>query len=260
MNVTYRSVEVENTTLRGTFSRPDGNGPHPVVVMHHGFGANRIEAMGLFPQLSRRLTARGIATVAFDRAGHGESDGTFFDTTVSRDIRQAHQVIAAVLAESDFDLSHVHLLGMSMGSIVASVVAAETSLPVRSLTLWSPAAIFHDDAASGNFQGRPVGEQLAAGFLDNNGSRLGTAFFDDARTFDPYARATGFPGQARVISGGADEIVPAHYAERYAEVYSDRGEITIVPGADHLWASVPVRERLMDETVRFITAVSGVAG
>ena len=250
------AVDLDGLALRATRYLPDGDGPHDTVVLHHGFSSNRIEVAGLFPQLARRLAARGIASVAFDRLGHGESDGSFFHTTASGDVRQAHRFLRALLEQPGVQPDRIHLLGMSLGSVVASVVAAETDLAIRSLTLWSPAAIFHDDAAGGNFQGRPIGVAARDGYVDNNGLRLGLGFFEDARGFDPYERARGFDGPVRIISGSIDDVVPSTYAERYRDVYGDAADITIVDGADHLWFSVPVRDVLLDETERFIGVVA----
>ncbi|OUD88476.1 putative lysophospholipase [Clavibacter michiganensis subsp. michiganensis] len=55
----------------------------------HGFGGSRVETTGVFVALARRLAAAGIGVVAYDRAGHGESDGEFLDTTVMGDVADA---------------------------------------------------------------------------------------------------------------------------------------------------------------------------
>ena len=98
---------VEELTLRGTCYLPDapvGAGA-PAAALMHGLGGNRIEGARLFVSLAQALTAQGIAVLAWDRAGHGESDGSFFDTTVSRDVRHTHLVLDAFarLPEVDAD-------------------------------------------------------------------------------------------------------------------------------------------------------------
>lgn len=86
-----------------------------------------------------------MSAVAHDRAGHGESDGEFFDTTAAGDIRTAHRVLEVVRALPDVDGNDVHPLGMSLGAVIASVAAERQSIrPVRSLTMWSTAAVFVD--------------------------------------------------------------------------------------------------------------------
>src|SRR5882672_737780 len=51
---------------------PEGDGPHPVVVMAHGIGA--VKAGGLQP-FAERFRAEGFAAVVFDYRQWGGSDG-----------------------------------------------------------------------------------------------------------------------------------------------------------------------------------------
>ena len=251
-------VTIDDLTLRGVAHLPGGSGPHPTAVLHHGFGSQRTEASRLFVQLSRALNDVGIAAVAGDRAGHGESDGEFFGTTVTRDVRHAHRVLEAVARIDEVDGDDLHLLGMSLGGVVASVVAAETDLPVRSLTLWCPAAVFVDEIRGGTLQGRSLDVVPRQGYFDFNGMRLGPDFLADAVDFDVYGRARGFGGQVRLLHGADDAIVPVRYAQAYADVYGAALVSTVVPGADHLWSGVPLRDLLVAETVHFVSGHSGV--
>ncbi len=248
------NLRIGDLTYRGSAYTPtDGAPVHPTVVLHHGFGSTRLEAFGLFVQLSRALAARGIKAVAFDRAGHGESDGEFFDTTVSGDILSSRAIVRAVRHWPDVDEGNVHLLGMSLGAVVASVVAAEIDVPIASLTLLSPAAVFVDDIRSGTMQGRPIDDMARTGYFDNNSARLGPRFFDDARAFDVYGRAAGFDGPVRIIHGGRDEVVPEGYALRYQNVYGARADVTILPEGDHMWTTVPLREDLLARVIDFLS-------
>ncbi|AUG28355.1 MULTISPECIES: S9 family peptidase [Microbacterium] len=260
-----RLVPFETTvrarTLRGTHYLPDAAAgaarePRPTVVLLHGFGGSRVETTGVFVTLARALVAAGFGVLAFDRAGHGESDGEFFDTTASGDIADTAAVLAALRESPAVDAANLHLVGMSLGSVIAAAVAAEAGGggAIRSLTMWSTAAVFVDDIRSGQIQGR----SLAAldgpdGFFDFLGMRMGPAMRDDALTFDPYARAAGYGGPALLLHGTAD-FVPVSYAERYAaaDVFGERAEVVVVEGADHGWAELPQRDELISRTVSFI--------
>ncbi|KHK96706.1 hypothetical protein LK09_14070 [Microbacterium mangrovi] len=241
--------------LRGAQYLPPGPGPFPTAVLFHGFGASHVEFSSLFVALARRLAAAGVGSVAYDRAGHGESDGEFFDTTVSGDIRHAHEALEAIAGLETVDADDLHLVGQSLGSVVASVVAAGSARPFRSLTMWSTAALFSDEIRGGMLQGRPLDTLYTDGYFDFLGMRLGPAMREDAETFDVYGRASGFAGPVRLLHGTAD-FVPLAYAERYLEVYGDRAELLVVDGADHGWAQVPQRDVLLSRTVEFIEAAS----
>lgn len=244
---------IDGRVLRGAAYVPDGGGSHPTAVLHHGFGGQRTEATRLFVQLARALCAERVAVIAFDRFGHGESDGEFADTTVSRDVVDALVALERVADNDAVDRDDIHLVGLSMGAVIASIVAAESGVPVRSLTMWSVAAVFVDEVREGSLQGRPTADVDDRGYFDFRGLRVGKAFFDDAVGFDVYGRAVGYGGPVRLLHGGRD-FIPAKYAEQYADVYGPDLAYTLVPDADHCWESVPARELLLRETVDFITS------
>ncbi len=192
--------------------------------------------------------------VAFDRAGHGESDGEFFDTTVTRDVEDSVRVLDAVAALPGVDAEDLHLVGMSLGAVVASVVAADRPAGVRSVTMWSTAAVFADEVRGGTLQGRPLDVLDGQGFFDFLGQRLGPALREDARGWDPWARAAGWGGPTLLLHG-TEDFVPLACARRYLDddVLGDRAELVVVEGADHGWAQLPQRDTVVAATVDFTT-------
>lgn len=256
LGVRHLEWDISGRTLRGTAYVPGSEpGTRPTAVLHHGFSGHRIEATRAFVQLSRALTAEGVAVVAFDRAGHGESDGDFFDTTASGDVTDSLQLLEHIAGLGFVDPADLHLLGLSLGGVIASVVAVETDLTIRSLTLWSVAAVFADEIRSGQWHGQSIEGVSSDGYFDLRGMRLGPRFFEDARTFDVYGRARGYDGPVRVLHGDRD-FIPHSYAEAYSEVYGDAMDYTLVPDADHTWESVPARDFVISESVRFIKSHS----
>jgi pimeloyl-ACP methyl ester carboxylesterase len=245
------AVTVRDLVLRGSHYVPEGTAPFPTAVLYHGFGGQRTEASRVFVQLARALLDSAIAVVAIDRAGHGESDGDFADTSVSVDIADALATLDAITVHVDVDPLDLHLIGISLGAVVASVVAAECRHAIRSVTMWSPAALFVDEIQGGHLQGRPIAEVDRQGYFDFRGMRLGQSFFEDARRFDVYGRARGFGGPVRVLHGDRD-FIPASYAEAYANVYGAQMNYTLVTGGDHCWESVPARDLVITETVSFV--------
>jgi pimeloyl-ACP methyl ester carboxylesterase len=186
-----------------------------------------------------------------DRAGHGESDGDFYDTTVSGDIADSLQLLERIVSFDFVDGDDLHLLGLSVGGVIATVVAAVTAQRIRSLTLWSVAAVFADEIRAGKLQGESTESVASQGYFDFHGQRLGARFFDDAKGFDVYGRARGYQGPVRVLHGDLD-FIPHSSAEAYATVYGGAMEYTLVSGADHLWETVPMRDHVIAESVAFI--------
>jgi pimeloyl-ACP methyl ester carboxylesterase len=99
-----------DATLHGTVVTPDTPGPHPALVYVPGRGcADR--GGGLRPL--RWLAERGIAGLAYDNRGAGDSEGSCKTSTIeteSRDIRSALQVLAD---RDDIDTGRVGLWGNS---------------------------------------------------------------------------------------------------------------------------------------------------
>ena len=133
--------------LRGTLSIPSQPGPRPVVVLAHQFRADRT---GWKP-LADLLAARGIATLAMDLRGHGQStlkDGKPLEITddfmgsastvgfdrIQDDIAQA---AAWVRRQPRIDPRRLALAGSSVGAFAALLAAREVH-PLAVLAL-SPA-------------------------------------------------------------------------------------------------------------------------
>ncbi|KGM13682.1 alpha/beta hydrolase family protein [Cellulomonas bogoriensis] len=261
MNLRPLAFTVDGLVLRGSLHLPQepGAGPWPTVVLHHGFGGNRSEGGRAFVDLARALGRAGFAVVSMDRAGHGESDGDFADVSVERDVRDSVELLDRVAGLPEVDPDDLHLMGLSMGAVVASVVAAQTPLPVRSLTFWSVASVFVEEITGGHLQGRPVDGVARDGWFDFYGQRIGPGLFQEVPGFDVYGRARGFTGPVRVLHGDQD-FVPVRCAEAYREVYGQAMDLTVVPGADHGWSTVPMRDLVIRETVEFVTGCARSGG
>jgi pimeloyl-ACP methyl ester carboxylesterase len=102
---------------------PDGPGPHPVVVLAHGFGANHTMALGRYEQ---RFAQSGIGTLAFDYRHLGESEGL---PRQRLSLRRHRQDIAAAIGFArglpGVDGDRVALWGTSLGAMHVLRVAAD---------------------------------------------------------------------------------------------------------------------------------------
>ena len=76
IDVTFQSGGV---TLAGTLFVPDGPGPWPAMVLAHGSGPERRTA---FRPFADRFVRLGIATLAFDKRGCGESGGSWLNASL----------------------------------------------------------------------------------------------------------------------------------------------------------------------------------
>lgn len=72
MRIEPVGFRVGGDVLRGDVYRPEGEFPPPIVVMGHGFGAERRFRL---PAFAERLCAAGLAVLLFDYRGFGDSEG-----------------------------------------------------------------------------------------------------------------------------------------------------------------------------------------
>jgi pimeloyl-ACP methyl ester carboxylesterase len=125
--MTARRVAVNGVGI----SVDDRGAGEPALVLVHGFANSRQDWSDVIAEL-----AAGRRVIAYDQRGHGESSHTGRPDTYKIDwlVRD----LAAVLL--DRRLGPVHLLGSSLGGIVALRFALEHPGAVRSLILVNTAA------------------------------------------------------------------------------------------------------------------------
>jgi pimeloyl-ACP methyl ester carboxylesterase len=115
------------TRCAAWLTRPTAPGPHPVVVLAHGLGANHTMALARYEQ---HFAQAGIATLAFDYRHLGASDGT---PRQRLSLRRHRQDIGAALdyvrGLPDIDARRIALWGTSLGAMhVLRVAAARRDL------------------------------------------------------------------------------------------------------------------------------------
>ncbi len=104
--------------------RPAGEaaGPLPVVVMAHGFTATREESLAPF---AGRFAEAGIATLAFDYRGFGDSAGEERQVlSIGRQLEDVASAIAFVRGLDGIDPARVALWGSSFGGGLTLETAA----------------------------------------------------------------------------------------------------------------------------------------
>lgn len=127
--VTYANPEGGHT-LAGTFTRPEGEGPFPAVILISGSGPqDRNEAlMGHRPflVLSDHLTRAGLAVLRYDDRGVGQSTGDFAAATSWDFASDVEAAVAYLRSRDDVDGARIGLAGHSEGGLIAPMVAAES--------------------------------------------------------------------------------------------------------------------------------------
>ncbi|MHC4201539.1 MAG: alpha/beta hydrolase, partial [Planctomycetota bacterium] len=115
-------------TLRGMVHLPDAQGSSPAIVVFHGFTGNRIGGEFLPVKLSRALAGAGIASLRFDFAGSGESEGEFVDMSPLTELADARSALEFLARQEGVDPGRLGAYGHSLGGMVAAMLLEDVRL------------------------------------------------------------------------------------------------------------------------------------
>lgn len=249
----YVEITSMNYTLRGMMHLPDDiEGKIPFVILFHGFQDDRNEINFVHTELSRKLCEKGIGSVRFDFVGSGESDGTFEDITVSKEVQNGLDILDYVYALPFVDTKRIALHGLSLGGCVASMVAGLSVDKVKALSLWCPALDLIYNMRKKNLCGQDVSDIEEKGYADVEGLRLSVDFYKDCLQLDPYKVAACFNGPVNLVHGDQDITASCDVSKRLKEIYGDKADLLIVSGAEHRFTSVKYRKARMDSALSFL--------
>ena len=206
----------------------------PMVIFCHGFSGTKDGPM--FELIADTLQAHGIASIRFDFNGHGESEGEFKDMTVPNEIEDAKKVVEYV---SDLRyVSSLAIVGHSQGGVVASMTAGQLSEELgkpafKAVALMAPAAVLRDDAIRGSTMGKQYDPFDPGEYVELwGGLKLGGNYIRTAFSLPIYETAAKYQGEALIIHGNADRVVPYTYGERFYQIWP-KSELVIQEYFDH---------------------------
>lgn len=238
--------------IMGTLHIPDGRKNFPGVVLFHGFTGNKIEPHRFFWKISKRLEENGIASLRFDYRGCGESEGEFSDFTIKDYIGDARLAIKRFVNKVKLmDKNNISVIGLSMGGIIASYIAAEFEF-VKKLILISAVAKPAEVFWIGMKNNIPDFElQYKKGIIDVGGNPVSRKFMDVIKRIRPLKKLENFKGKALIIHTDTDETVPVDNAEIYEKVLKNSVKI-IIPGSTHTFNNIEHERIVIEKIIKFI--------
>lgn len=215
--------------LAARLDRPDG-APVAYALFAHCFTCSKdLQAVR---RISRALTDAGIAVLAFDFTGLGQSEGDFEETTFSTTVDDLVDAAAHLAAAHD---APQLLIGHSLGG--AAVLAAAERIPsaravatigapcdpehVRHLFTHAEAAIARDGEAEVSIGGRPFG--------------IRRQFLEDLQSYETMKARIGRLDRALLVfHSPQDETVGIEQARHIYDAARHPKSFVSLDGADHL--------------------------
>jgi alpha/beta superfamily hydrolase len=125
-----------NLNISGTLSIPEqSQGMIPVTVFAPGIENSREST--IIRSVSRALLNCGVASLLLDFTGHGKSEGTISDSTITQQVDDLQNAISWLRADGRFN--PINLYGETTGATVVLRVAAADS-NIRAIVLKTPRA------------------------------------------------------------------------------------------------------------------------
>lgn len=229
----YQDISFQTSdglTLRGWFIPArtlDAKTPRPTVIHFHGNEGNVSQHIGF----SETLPDSGISVLIFDYRSYGKSDSGGCLLTRDKLLEDSRAALAYLRTRADVDQSRIGFLGVSLGGVYASALAAENP-DIKSCALI---------AAFSSWQG--VG-------------------WDHARKLAPVLLSKGLDPRILLanygkrpllfIHGSDDRVVHPRHTTINADAARASGstvQIINVPGAGHndvLWVQPNTQDQLVD--------------
>jgi uncharacterized protein len=135
----------EDVELAGTLTLPEGEGPHPVVVLMSGSGPqDRDESIAgarikPFALIADALTSAGVGVLRYDDRGFAGSTGDHEAATVEDLTGDGRAALDYLSTRADVDQDRLGVLGHSEGAIYAATLAPEDPRVAFAVVLAPPA-------------------------------------------------------------------------------------------------------------------------
>ena len=271
MKYIYESILTKDGELmRGVINTPDDFDrykKYPTVIFFHGFGSDRNGSTGFRNQHSKHLTDRGFVTIRFDFLGCGESEGSFYDMTVSRELREAEAIDDFARMKYFVDKDRLYWIGHSLGGVISTLLAYK--LKPKALILLAPASdmnnkdylkvmaktIFEGEVSGGVSNNKSYDELIRKiEDADIGGMKIHKRFLIDFIPKDIYGAAKKYPRKVLIMRGSEDELVFRDANIKLKEAFP-QAEYFEIEGADHSFKNEEVRNQIFKRSYDFIREI-----
>ncbi|HEX4952857.1 MAG TPA: alpha/beta fold hydrolase [Thermoanaerobaculia bacterium] len=248
----FRLSPATGRPLEGILDLPSGPGPHPTVVICHGFKG--FLEWGFFPPLAELLAQRGFAAVRFNLSGAGMRPGdelvtdpeAFRTNTYTKeleDLLAVLEVLGSAIGPERLDLDRLGLVGHSRGGAASLLAAASDAWRDRVKALVTWAAIARVDRFSEDQMAlwRKIGDFPVANARTGQELALGPAMREEIEARPAHLDLLAAAGRRRapwlIVHGREDESVPFREAGELAGAATGTTQLLAIEGGNHTFGA-----------------------
>ncbi len=253
MNETLRLKSVTGHLLDNQLSWPKTKKlPVPLVILCHGFLAHSRTLF--FPALRRLLISRGYAVFRYDQAGHGLSPGRKSDVTLPRNVKDLRALINLLEKDSRLDLSHLAVIGHSLGGITA-LMAGEVEPRIKRIVAIGSALNFENVVRRLMNKGQMFERDGAVYFRPFKvlpGQRCEKTLWPYAKKFRFDERVKKIKAAVLLIAGGKDKTIPAELARETYNHLAGPKKLVLIKNSNHLFIMPGVQRKMFSEIILWL--------
>ena len=253
MKYLYKSIRAKNNDIiRGVLNTPDNfceNKKYTAIIFFHGLMDDRNGINYMSIQHAKYLTAAGYLVYRFDFRGCGESEGSFFDLTFTRQIEDGQSIYEFVENEEFVDRDKIFIRAHSMGGTVA-IKLAQLKNP-KGLILYAPGSNYSLENSNLIKSLDKLSKSQGLGEKDLGGIKLSAKIVDDSRKYNFLTMAEDYKGKVIMIRGEKDPVIEKESMTLLEKKFSDCKYIEI-ENIGHNFTSYEKRLEMFELTNDFI--------
>ena len=236
------NIDSMGINLVGSLFVPDlPNTEFPALVFCHGLPAQKFDPQAIsnphddsptYPELARRLSEEGFASIIFNFRGTGFSGGNYHPLGWANDLEA---ILEWAWNRPEIDVDRIGVFGSSMGARVAIYVTSKRPEVAALVSYAAPVSLGEWSPKERLKRAREVGIIRDADFPKSVES-----WSEEMELLDPLGsirRVT--PKPLLIVQGDADDIVDPADAALLYDVAKDPKELIILPNVGHRFRSEP---------------------
>lgn len=206
------------------------------IILCHGITVEKNEG-GIFTHLADKLAKNGFNVFRFDFRGHGESEGSSIDMTISNETRD---IETAVKFLKNRGFKTFGIVAASFAGGAASFYVSKNQNLIKALCLWNP-LIDYDSIINAETQwgrkywGKPALDRVEKFGFTEIGSKkikIGKNLIYEVWKFKPWKELLKVSLLILFVHGDKDTYVPYQDSVKYSRLVKN-GTLVTIKGAEH---------------------------